>query len=118
MIEFSDTKPIYRQIVDFACQQILDRIWKPEERVPSVRELSAALGVNTRTVMKAMEELLDMEVISARRGMGYSLASDAEEKVRRRMKRVFLAETLPMIRREMKMLGILPEELLDILKSE
>ena len=38
MIEFSDNKPIYRQIVDHAYNLILDGRWEPGARVPSVRE--------------------------------------------------------------------------------
>ncbi|MDE6027744.1 MAG: GntR family transcriptional regulator [Muribaculaceae bacterium] len=51
MIEFSDNKPIYRQIVDHACNLILNGSWEPGARVPSVRELAAELGVNTRCLL-------------------------------------------------------------------
>ena len=41
-MEFSDNKPIYRQIVDYAYNLIIEGAWVPGERIPSVRELSAA----------------------------------------------------------------------------
>ena len=69
MMEFSDNKPIYRQIVDYAFNCIIDGTWAPGARIPSVRELAADLGVNTRTVLKAMEDLQDMAVIESRRAM-------------------------------------------------
>lgn len=111
MIEFSDNKPIYRQIVDYACNLILEGKWEPGNRVPSVRELAADLGVNSRTVLKAMEELQDMEVIFSRRGMGFSLADDAPEKVRGQMRRDFFETTVPALRAEMKVLDISIEAL-------
>lgn len=117
MIEFSDTKPIYRQIVDHACNLILDGRWEPGQRVPSVRELAADLGVNTRTVLKAMEDLQDAGVIFSRRGMGYSLAEDAPEKVREQLRKEFFDTTLPHLDSEMKMLGITPEELVEAMKK-
>lgn len=117
MIEFSDNKPIYRQIVDHACNLILNGSWEPEARVPSVRELAADLGVNTRTVLKAMEELQDMELIYSRRGMGYMLSEDAPGKVKEQLRKDFFATTLPHLEAEMKMLGISIDELIEAMKK-
>ena len=117
MIEFSDNKPIYRQIVDHACNLILNGSWEPGARVPSVRELAAELGVNTRTVLKAMEELQDTGVIFSRRGMGYILSDDAPQKVRNQLRKEFFDATLPRLSAEMKMLGISAEELAEALKQ-
>lgn len=117
MIEFSDNKPIYRQIVDHACNLILDGRWEPGGRVPSVRELAAELGVNTRTVLKAMEELQDTGVIYSRRGMGFMLSEDATDKVRQQLRQDFFNSTLPRLNVEMKMLGITLEELTGALKQ-
>lgn len=117
MIEFSDNKPIYRQIVDHAYNLILDGRWEPGARVPSVRELAAELGVNTRTVLKAMEDLQAADVIYSRRGMGFSLAEDAPRKVREQLRHEFFESTLPRLEAEMKMLGITVEELTEALKT-
>ncbi|MBD5236918.1 MAG: GntR family transcriptional regulator [Bacteroidales bacterium] len=117
MIEFSDNKPIYRQIVDHACNLILNGSWEPGSRVPSVRELAADLGVNTRTILKAMEELLDSGVIFSRRGMGYILAEDAPEKVREELRKDFFNTTVSNLKLEMRLLGISPEELFSALQE-
>lgn len=110
MTDFDDTRPIYRQIADTAYNRILEERWVPSTRIPSVRELSAELGVNARTVLKAMEHLQDSGLISPRRGMGYILAPDAVEKVRRLLRDEFFARTLPSFRAEMNRLGISPDE--------
>lgn len=117
MIEFSDNKPIYRQIVDHAYNLILNGRWEPGGRVPSVRELAAELGVNTRTVLKAMEDLQNTDVIYARRGMGFMLSEDAPQKVRRQLRNEFFSTTLPHLESEMKMLGITTDELIEALKK-
>ena len=117
MIEFSDNKPIYRQIVDHAYNLILNGSWEPETRVPSVRELAAELGVNTRTVLKAMEELQDARIIYSRRGMGFILSEDAPQKVLSQLRHEFFEITIPRISTEMKALGISPEEMIEALKA-
>lgn len=117
MIEFSDNKPIYRQIVDHACNLILEGRWEPARRVPSVREFAAELGVNTRTVLKAMEDLQESGVIFSRRGMGYMLSEDAPQKVRAQLRKEFFETTLPRLEAEMKMLGITVEEITEAMKK-
>lgn len=111
-MEFSDNKPIYRQIVDYAFNSIIDGTWLPEEKIPSVRELAATLGVNTRTVLKAMEELQNIAVIVPRRGMGFDLSADATQKVREARRKEFFETTVPHLRKEVKRLGISEDELI------
>lgn len=117
MMEFSDNKPIYRQIVDYAFNCIIDGKWAPGARIPSVRELAADLGVNTRTVLKAMEDLQDMAVIESRRGMGFILLGDAVTKVTDARRREFFNVSLPALLEEMERLGITKEELIESLES-
>lgn len=115
-MEFNDNKPIYRQIVDYAFNCIIEGEWPPGEKIPSVRELAADLGVNTRTVLKAMDYLQYTGVIEPRRGMGFMLAADASAKVTEARRRDFFEVTLPAVAEEMKRLGITPEELFQHLK--
>lgn len=117
MMEFSDNKPIYRQIVDYAFNCIIDGTWAAGTRIPSVRELAADLGVNTRTVLKAMEDLQDMAVIESRRGMGFILLGDAVTKVTDARRREFFNVSLPALLEEMERLGITKEELIESLES-
>lgn len=116
-MEFSDNKPIYRQIADYAYDNIIDGIWRSGDRIPSVRELSALMGVNTRTVMKAMEEMQESGIIIQRRGMGSILAEDAKERVKELRTAEFFASTLPRLKADMERLGISAEALLDALKK-
>lgn len=118
MIEFSDNKPIYRQIVDYAFNSIIDGSWPPGERIPSVRELAADLGVNSRTVLRAMEELQAIEVIVPKRGMGFMLAADAAATVVGERRREFFSTTVPLLLDEMKRLGITADELVSRIKDD
>lgn len=117
-MEFSDNKPIYRQIADYAFNSIIEGRWIGGERIPSVRELAVDLGVNTRTVMKALEYLQEADVISPRRGMGYILAADAVEKVVQKRRQEFFDNTLPEVLEEMNRLGITLPQLIQHLESK
>ncbi|MDE6298786.1 MAG: GntR family transcriptional regulator [Muribaculaceae bacterium] len=111
-MEFNDNKPIYRQIVDHAFARIMAGEWKPGERIPSVRELSAQLGVNTRTVLKALDELQDASLIEPKRGMGFLLATDARDKVQSELRQEFFQSIVPNLVDQMKRLGITADDIL------
>ncbi len=114
-MEFNDNKPIYRQILDYAFHHILSGAWPPGEMIPSVRELTSELGVNNRTVLKALDELQSLNVIEPRRGMGFLLVNNGADIVRKEKQREFFEKTIPGIIEEMRILGISSDEVRDIL---
>lgn len=112
-MDFKTNKPIYQQIVDFCFSKILTREWHAEERVVSVRELSAQLAVNSRTVLKAYEYLQAENVIYAERGMGFYLSKDAVKKVMKIQKKEFFDNQLADTFRQMELLGIGIDEIIE-----
>ena len=54
---FEDHKPIYLQIVDRICDEILAGKYGVGERVPSVREYAEIVEVNANTVMRSYDYL-------------------------------------------------------------
>lgn len=118
MMEFNDNKPIYKQIVDYAFNRIISGSWSPGLMIPSVRELAADLGVNSRTVLKAMENLQDLQLIEPKRGMGFILMEDASAKVMKARRKEFFDITLPESLKEIEILGIPRDELIERINSE
>lgn len=59
-IHFTGTKPIFEEIVDQIKLYIEMGILKPQEKLPSVRELALSLTINPNTVMRAYLALTDM----------------------------------------------------------
>ncbi|MCM1491290.1 MAG: GntR family transcriptional regulator [Muribaculum sp.] len=114
-MEFNDNKPIYRQIIDFAYSQIMTDVWQAEQRIPSVRELSVQLQVNSRTVLKAMEHLQNLGIVIVKRGMGFSLSAGAKDMVTEERKKEFFATTLPDFISEMQLLGIRGDDISEFL---
>lgn len=108
-MEFDPNKPIYLQILDSICDQILDGTLMPDGRILSVREYGAKLGVNPNTVMRTYEKLTADGIIYNRRGLGYFISSDAREKVLAIKRKEFMDDTVPKIRRQMRLLGFGPE---------
>ena len=111
-MEFRKQKPIYLQIADRLMEQVLAGELKEEDRVPSVRDVEA-MGVNPNTVMRTFEYLQGAEIIYNRRGVGYFVSPDAQQKILEKQRREFIEDDLPIIKQKMKMLGIDLRELLD-----
>ena len=105
-MEFNANKSIYLQICDAICEQILSGTLRPDERIPSVREYGAEIGVNPNTVMRSYEKLTGEGIIYNRRGIGYFISPDAREIVLEAQRKEFLENELPAIIRRMNLLGI------------
>ncbi|MBR4426201.1 MAG: GntR family transcriptional regulator [Spirochaetales bacterium] len=111
-MEFDQNKPIYLQICDALCEQILDGRLSPEDRIPSVREYGADIGVNPNTVARSYEKLTDSGIIYTKRGLGYFVTAEARENVLQIQKKRFLEEEVPAFLRKMKLLEIDPKDIL------
>ena len=105
-MEFNSNRSIYLQICDAICEQILSGTLRPEERIPSVREYGADIGVNPNTIMRSYEKLTADGIIYNRRGIGYFISPDALETVLEAQRKDFLENELPQILKRMKLLGL------------
>ena len=112
-MEFNQNKAIYLQIRDTICDRILSGDLKPEDRIPSVREYGASIGVNPNTVMRTYEKLTMEGVIYNKRGIGYFITAEAREIVLENSRKEFLETELPVVIRKMELLGLNPKELFD-----
>ena len=110
-MDFRKQKPIYLQIADHLSEQVLQGVLTPDERMPSVRDVAASMGVNPNTVVRTFDYLQQEEIIYNRRGVGYFVSPDARERVLAHQRHEFLEEDLPLIKQKMKLLGISIEEL-------
>lgn len=62
-LDYQSRKPIYEQIVQEIERLVALDILKPEEQIPSIREMAATLGINPNTVKKAYSILEQRGVI-------------------------------------------------------
>lgn len=105
-MEFDSNRPIYLQIADNICERVLSGELKPADRIPSVREWGARIGVNPNTVVRSYEVLSDKGVIFNQRGIGFFIASDAVDIIRQTERRNFIEQELPAFRNRAELLGI------------
>ena len=105
-MNFNSEKPIYLQIADHISERILSGEIRPEERIPSVREYGADIGVNPNTVMRTYEKLTFDGIIFNKRGIGYFVSPDAIDLILDKERKEFLEKDVPLIRRKMDLLGL------------
>ena len=110
-MQFRESQAIYLQIADYVCEKILLKEWKPDERIPSVRELAVQLEVNPNTVMRTFDFLQQQEIIYNQRGIGYFVAGAAYKNSLQYRKEAFSEKDLPNIFRNMYLLGMELDEL-------
>lgn len=110
-MEFTSQQPIYLQIAELICEKILLKIFREDERIPSVRELAVQLEVNPNTVMRTYEFLQGKEIISNKRGVGYFVATDGLARATEFRKTEFMGSEIPKLFKTAQLLGISWDEL-------
>jgi DNA-binding transcriptional regulator YhcF (GntR family) len=69
---------LHEQVAAEIRRAISDGEAKPGERLPPAKDLAAILGVNTNTVLRALRELRDEELLEFRRGRGITVTGTPE----------------------------------------
>lgn len=114
-MEFDINRPIYLQITDAVCNSILEGELKGEDRIPSVREYGAKIGVNPNTVARSYEALTSQGVIYNKRGIGFFVCENARENILKAAREKFLKEDLPNFLELARRLDIGKEELVKLI---
>jgi len=112
---FDDRLPIYRQIILQFNRAFVRGEVAPGDRIPSIRELSALLKVNTNTIQRAYQELEREGLVSSKRGTGYFLTEDESMTEKTRLELV--RDSLQRFVEEMRSIGCADGEIIDELKS-
>ena len=73
---FSDSSPIYSQIMELFNRSFAREEIKPGERLPSIRDMAVRLKVNANTMQRVYREMERSGLIASRRGTGYYFTED------------------------------------------
>ncbi|WP_107841548.1 GntR family transcriptional regulator [Metasolibacillus meyeri] len=76
MTDFTRDKPIYSQLVDRICGEMIKGHLQLGDKLPSVREYAVQSGVNVNTVQRVYKELELMQLTETKRGQGTFITSD------------------------------------------
>ena len=77
-INYRDPRPIYEQVKFGLRRLILTGVLNPDDKMPSVRELSAQLAINPNTVQRAYRELEAEGYIYSVPGKGSFVSPDSK----------------------------------------
>lgn len=69
-------RPICPQICEQLCLRLAAGQYAPNGKIPSVREIAVAAGVNPNTVQRSLEELESRGVLYSVRGSGWFVGED------------------------------------------
>lgn len=105
-MQFSEEKPIWRQIYELIAMRILSGEWREGERIMSVREMAASVGVNPNTVMRSYERLEADGIIYNRRGVGFFVSEGARDHIKQLERKKFMDEELPKLRERLTLIGL------------
>ena len=110
--EWNDSQPIYRQLRDRMVAMILDGTLGEGDPLPSGRADASEYRVNSLTVMKGYQQLVDDGLVESRRGLGMFINGGARKLLLAGERQRFLSEEWPRIRAVIERLGLTVEELL------
>ncbi len=103
-IDPTSDHPIYLQIAGAIEGQIEAGTVLPGERLPPARSLSASLGINMHTVLRAYSELQTRSLVEMRRGRGGVVVGDQPDVGRLARQLVVAAKTRGMDHRDVEKL--------------
>lgn len=113
--EFDDNKPIYKQLVEKFKLQIILGIFKPGEKLPSVRELSATIRVNPNTIQRSLFELEEAGLIYTKRTSGKFVTEN--QNIICQIKKELAIEKIDNFINDMNELGLNKGEVIKLLKE-
>lgn len=108
---FNTTQPIYQQIVQRLCRQVVRGELQSGDKLPSVRELSLQLGVNPNTVQRVYAELERMSVTETQRGLGTFITEDKGRL--KELRKEMMTELINGFIADMREMGFAPAEIIE-----
>ncbi len=77
-LTFENNIPIYIQLLDYLKIYLISGVFKPGEKLPSVREFATTFKVNPNTMQKALSELENKNLIYTERTNGKYVTNNKE----------------------------------------
>lgn len=113
-IDNDSPKAIYEQIYDEIIRLIFSKSLKPDEKLPSVRELASMIRINPNTIQKAYKYLEEDNYIYTVKGVG-NFVKDADELRNLHIKN--MKNELQGVLNSLRGLGLRDERIIDLVKE-
>ena len=75
---FDNNVPIYIQLLEYMKIYLISGVFKPGDKLPSVRDFATTFKVNPNTMQKALGELESMKLIYTERTNGKYVTNDTK----------------------------------------
>jgi GntR family transcriptional regulator len=108
--------PLYKQVMDQIKDAIADGVLKPQERLPSIREIAKELNISEITIKRAYADLEAEGFIYTRAGMGSFVVSIDKERLRKE-KLSEIRQDLRRLLRTAERAGLSKQEVVRLLKD-
>ncbi len=115
LIEFNNKEPIYLQIVELIKKAVASGELGAGEKLPSVREMSAMIGVNPNTLQRSYAELERLGITYTKRGMG-SFINESDGQIDQ-LKQELATELVKKFLNDMKAAGISKQEAIKMIEE-
>ena len=113
-LDYHSRTPIYEQIKEQIVLDISRGILKKDDQLPSLRQLSAQLGININTVKRALSELEAQGVIYSVAGKGIFISGNVESQ------NIYLEQSLDAVKNALitaKQMGASEEKITALVKD-
>lgn len=108
-------RPIYLQLMERIQHDIISGVYKPGDKLPSVRDLALDASVNPNTMQKALSELERCGLVYSQRTSGRFITDD--EALLRKMKSELAFEHIRQFFGQMRDLGFTDDETLEMIRQ-
>lgn len=79
VVDYNSKVPIYEQIVNEIEKLVIMEILKPNEQIPSIRELACTVNINPNTVKKAYDILENKRIIISKSTKGTFINTEVDQ---------------------------------------
>lgn len=111
--DLDNDRPIYLQLMERIQHDIISGVYRPGDKLPSVRDLALDAAVNPNTMQKALSELERSGLVYSQRTSGRFITDD--ESLLLRMKKDLAEDHIRQFFDQMNNLGFNSEETLDMI---
>lgn len=108
-IDYRDPTPIYEQLADKIEKFAIKGILKPDEKLPSVRQLAIDLSINPNTIQKAYSMLDNKGITYVVKGRGIFISPDCSKAQQNKLEEI--KKTIQNLINEAKELGASVDEI-------
>jgi len=116
VISHQNPDPLYQQVTDQIIDAITDGSLKPDDKLPSIREVAGELKISEITVKRAYTDLEHEGYIFTRAGMGSFVVDINREKLKKQ-KLSGLKDELERIVRSNEKFGINTQDIIRLIKD-